>query len=67
MHEQFYQQLLLAHEDIQVCSRALALCQLKQTEPKTHMENSIKKTITSSAESLALHVILLKQYLDLHV
>ena len=65
--EQLYQQPLLAREDIQVRDRALALCQLKQTELKTHPENSIEKTITSSEESLALHVTLLEQHVDLHV
>jgi hypothetical protein len=61
--EQLFQQLLLAREDIQVSDRALAWCQLKQTE----LKNSIEKTITSSAESLALHVTLLEQHVDLHV
>jgi hypothetical protein len=57
----------LAREDIQVRNRALARCQLKQTKLKTYLENSTEKTITSSAESLALHVTLLKQHVDLHM
>ncbi len=65
--EQIFQQLLSAREDIQVSDRALAWCQLKQTKLKTYLENSTEKTITSSAESLALHVTLLKQHVDLHV
>ncbi len=65
--EQLYQQLLLAREDIQVRDRTLAWCQLKQTELKTQIEVSIEKTITSSADSLALYVTLLEQHLDLHV
>jgi hypothetical protein len=60
--EQLYQQLLLAREDIQVRDRALARCQLK-----TQIEDYIEKTITSSAHSLALHVTLPEQHLDLHV
>ena len=65
--EQLCQQLLFAREDIQVRDRALARCQLKQTELKTQIEDSIEKTGTSSAESLGLHVTLLEQHLDLHV
>ena len=62
-HEQLRQQLYLAREDIQVRDRALALCQLKQTE----LEKSIEQTFTSSADSFALHLTLLKQHLDCHV
>ena len=62
-HEQLRQQLYLAREDIQVRDRALARCQLKQTT----LENSIEQTLTSSADSLALHVRLFEQHLDLHV
>jgi hypothetical protein len=59
--EQLYQQLLLARDDIQCRDRALARLQIQQTE----LKNSIKQLITSSSATIALHVTLLEQHLQL--
>jgi hypothetical protein len=60
-HEQLYQQLLLARDDIQFCNRAPAWLQLQQTE----LKSSIEQLITSSSATIALHVTLLEQHLEL--
>jgi hypothetical protein len=59
--EQLYQQLLLARDDIQFRDRALALLQIQQTE----LKSSIEYLLTSSSATIALHVTLLEQHLEL--
>jgi len=59
--EQLYQQLLLARDDIQFRDRALARLQIQQTE----LKSSIEHLLTSSSATIALHVTLLEQHLEL--
>jgi hypothetical protein len=58
---QFYQQLILARNDIQICNRALERLQLQLTQ----LTKTVDQLFTSSAETLALHVTLLEQHLAL--
>jgi hypothetical protein len=59
--EQQSQQLSLAYTDIQVRDFALEQLQLQNTL----VESSIDQVLTSSAETLSLHVVLLEQHLQL--
>jgi hypothetical protein len=59
--EQQSQQLSLAYTDIQVRDFALEQLQLQNTL----LKSSIDQVLTSSAETLSLHVVLLEQHLQL--
>ncbi len=58
---QIYQQLILAHNDIRIRYRALERLQLQLTQLTT----SVDQLFTFFAETLELHVTLLKQHLAL--
>ena len=60
--DQLYQQWLLARDDIQIRDRALARLQFKHNQ----LDHLFEEVLSSSSETLALHVTLLEQHIGQH-